>query len=50
MGYFFKMGEGQAYLNFKGYWEFGAENRPEGWNAWITLALPIGGGNEEKEK
>lgn len=40
-GYFFSMGKGQAYLNLKGYWEFGAKNRPEGWNAWITLAIPL---------
>ena len=46
VGYIFKMGERQAYLNIKGYWEFGAENRPEGWNAWVTLSLPIGGGGK----
>lgn len=28
-----------GYINFKGYYEFEAENRPEGWNAWVTLAL-----------
>ena len=44
VGYFFKMGEGQAYLNLKGYREFGAKNRPEGWNVWVTLAIPIGAG------
>jgi len=33
-------------VNLKGYWEFGAENRPECWNAWLTLAVPIGGGSE----
>ncbi len=43
VGYIFKVGEKQAYFNLKGYWEFGAENRPEGWNAWFTLSLPIGG-------
>jgi hypothetical protein len=26
-------------LNLKAYKEFGAENRPEGWNAWVTFAL-----------
>lgn len=40
-GYFFPMNKGQGYLNFKGYWEFGAKNRIEGWNAWITLAIPL---------
>jgi len=29
----------QAYMNFKGYKEFGHENRPEGWNAWLTLSI-----------
>ena len=42
VGYLFKMGEKDAYLNLKGYWEFGARNRPEGWNSWLTLVLPLG--------
>jgi hypothetical protein len=29
----------QGYLNFKAYKEFWAENRPEAWTAWITLAV-----------
>jgi hypothetical protein len=29
----------QGYLNFKGYKEFDAENRPEGWNFWLTLVI-----------
>ena len=29
----------QGYLNLKGYYEFAAENRPSGWNAWVTLAI-----------
>lgn len=41
VGYLFKMGGRQAYLNLKGYWEFSAKNRPEGWNAWLTLSLPL---------
>jgi hypothetical protein len=41
-GYFFKMGEREAYLNIKGYQEFDNKNRPEGWNAWLTLAIPLG--------
>ncbi|MET0527994.1 MAG: transporter [Microvirga sp.] len=28
-----------GYLNIKGFKEFAAENRPEGWNAWVTLAF-----------
>ena len=29
----------QGYINLKGYWEFGAQNRPEGWNTWLTFAI-----------
>jgi hypothetical protein len=29
----------QAYLNLKAYKEFGADHRPEGWNAWFTIAI-----------
>jgi len=43
VGFLFKMGERDAYLNLKGYWEFGAKNRPEGYNVWLTFSLPIGG-------
>ena len=41
-GYFFKMGEQHAYLNPKGYYEFDNKNRPAGWNAWLTLSIPLG--------
>jgi hypothetical protein len=39
IGYLFPVGEMQGYLNLKGYKEFAAENRPEGWNVWLTFAL-----------
>jgi hypothetical protein len=26
-------------VNVKAYWEFAAQNRPEGWNVWLTVAL-----------
>ena len=29
----------QGFLNIKGYKEFAAENRPEGWKAWVTFAI-----------
>ena len=29
----------QGYLNIKGYKEFDNANRPDGWNAWVTLVL-----------
>jgi len=40
IGYIFPMGDGlQGYLNLKGYKEFAAQNRPEGWNTWLTFAI-----------
>ncbi len=39
VGYIFPAGDMQGYLNLKGYKEFAAEHRPEGWNVWLTLAL-----------
>ena len=38
------MGKAQGYVNLRGYFEFGASKRPEGWNAWLTLSLPFGSG------
>jgi hypothetical protein len=40
-GHFFKMGDGLWYANLKGYYEFDAKNRPEGWNMWLTLLIPL---------
>jgi hypothetical protein len=31
--------EWQGYINVKGYKEFAGENRPDGWNAWLTFAI-----------
>lgn len=39
IGFIFPVGNMQGYLNLKGYWEFAAENRPEGWNAWVTFQI-----------
>ena len=39
IGYIFPVGDMQGYLNLKGYKEFAAENRPEGWNVWLTFAI-----------
>lgn len=41
VGYFFPVSAGKGYLNLKGYWEFDADHRAEGWNVWLTLALPL---------
>ncbi len=39
IGYIFPVGDMQGYLNLKAYREFAAENRPEGWNMWLTFSL-----------
>jgi hypothetical protein len=39
IGYLFPVGNMQGYLNLKGYKEFDAANRPEGWNLWLTFAI-----------
>jgi hypothetical protein len=31
--------EWQGYINLKGYAEFASQNRPDGWNAWLTFAI-----------
>ena len=46
VGYFFPVGGRQWYVNLRGYYEFDARNRPEGWNAWLTLAIPLGAGGK----
>ena len=40
VGYIFPISkEWQGYINVKGYGEFAAQNRPDGWNAWLTFAI-----------
>jgi hypothetical protein len=39
LGYLFPLGEWQGYLNLKGYGEFANDNRPAGWNVWLTFAV-----------
>jgi hypothetical protein len=46
VGYFFPVGAQKWYVNLKGYYEFDAQNRPEGWNVWLTLAIPLGAGKK----
>src|SRR5262245_4739419 len=37
--FLFPVGTWQGYLNLKAYKEFAAENRPDGWNAWLTFVI-----------
>jgi len=39
IGYIFPLGEWQGYLNLKGYGEFESQNRPDGFNVWLTFAV-----------
>ena len=39
VGFMFPVGSMNGYMNLKGYKEFGAEHRPEGWNAWLTFVI-----------
>lgn len=40
VGYKFDVSDATAgYVNLKGFYEFGNENRPKGWNMWLTLAF-----------
>ena len=39
VGFIFPVGNMQGYLGLKGYWEFAAQNRPDGWNTWLTFAI-----------
>jgi hypothetical protein len=39
IGYIFPVAGMQGYLNLKGYGEFDSQNRPAGWNLWLTFVL-----------
>ena len=39
IGFFLPLGDRQGYLNLRAYYEFAAQNRPEGWNAYITFSV-----------
>jgi hypothetical protein len=39
IGFFFPLAGQQGYLNFRGYYEFDAKNRLDGWTGWITLFI-----------
>ena len=39
IGYSFPVGDMQGSLSLRGYSEFGAANRPSGWNTWLTFTI-----------
>ena len=39
LGYLFPVGEMQGYLNVKAHGEFAVENRPAGWDTWLTFSI-----------
>jgi hypothetical protein len=39
IGFIFPVGHMMGYLNLKGYKEFAGENRPYGWNTWVTFSI-----------
>ncbi len=39
IGFLFPVNDMQGYINVKGYKEFAAEHRPEGWNVWLTFQI-----------
>lgn len=47
LGYTISMGDIEANVNFRGYQEFAAANRPEGWNLWMTLTLSPAASNSK---
>ena len=40
--YDFALGKREASLSIRGYYEFAGQNRPEGWNVWLTLVVSLG--------
>jgi len=42
LGYVFKMGKQSGYVNLRGYWEFWAQNRLEGYALFATISIPFG--------
>jgi hypothetical protein len=42
VGYVFKFNGQPAYFNLRAYWEFGAQNRVEGYALFGTLSIPLG--------
>jgi hypothetical protein len=46
VGHFFEVWDRKWYVNLKGYYEFAADNRTDGWNVWLTLVIPLSAGKK----
>jgi hypothetical protein len=42
LGYNFNLGGRSASLSARGYYEFSAQNRAQGWNTWLTFTVELG--------
>jgi hypothetical protein len=42
VGYVFKVNGQPPYFNLRGYWEYSAGNRVEGYALFATLSIPLG--------
>ncbi|MBX9947255.1 MAG: transporter [Reyranella sp.] len=41
VGYNFSLGGRDVQMNARGYYEFAGQNRPTGWNAWLTFTIAL---------
>jgi len=39
VGFFFPIAEREGYLNLRGYYEFNASNRLQGWTGYVTFSV-----------
>jgi hypothetical protein len=50
IGYIFPVGNMQGYVNLKAYGEFANNDRPDGWNVWLTYVLsPAAASNKSSQ-
>lgn len=41
LGYNFSLGGRDVQMNTRAYYEVGGQNRPQGWNAWLTFSIAL---------
>ncbi len=42
LGYNFSLGGRDVQMNTRAYYEIAGQNRPQGWNAWLTFSIALG--------